>query len=224
MFARLMMQNLMWTGVMGALLILSAGTLRWPAVWVFLAAMLLLGLGSGLYLIKVDPGLLEERMRPPMQRDQPFADKVFIAAFGVVATAWFVLCGLEYRVHRAAVGWPVHAVGLMLLIASTLSILWVMRANSFAAPVVRVQSERHHRVIDSGPYAWVRHPMYSGAALYFAGMPLALGSWWGLAFAPVLVAMFAYRTVIEEATLRDHLPGYSEYAARVRYRLVPGVW
>lgn len=224
MLVRLLVQNLVWIGGMGALLILSAGTLNWPAVWIFLATMGLLGVGSGLYLIRTDPGLLDERMRAPMQQDQPVADKVFIVAFGIVATAWFVLCGLDYRVHRAALAWSVHAVGVILLIASTLSILWVMRANSFASPVVRVQSERGHRVIDSGPYAWVRHPMYTGAALYFAGMPLALGSWWGLAFAPVLVAMFAVRTVIEERTLRDQLPGYPDYAARVRYRLLPGIW
>lgn len=224
MLVRLLVQNLVWVGGMGALLMLSAGTLNWPALWIFIATMLLLGLGSGLYLIRFDPGLLEERMRAPVQRDQPRADKIFILVFGVVSTAWFVICGLDYRVHRAAVAWPVHAAGVVLLVASTLAILWVMRVNSFAAPVVRVQAERGHRVIDTGPYALVRHPMYSGAALYFAGMPLALGSWWGLWFAPVLVAMFAVRTAIEERTLRDHLPGYSDYAERVRYRLLPGVW
>jgi protein-S-isoprenylcysteine O-methyltransferase Ste14 len=103
-------------------------------------------------------------------------------------------------------------------------ILWVFRTNSFAAPVVKVQTERHHHVISTGPYALVRHPMYASVMLFFIGAPLTLGSWWGLAFVPVFFAMFAFRTGIEERTLRAGLSGYADYAARVRYRLVPGLW
>jgi protein-S-isoprenylcysteine O-methyltransferase Ste14 len=102
--------------------------------------------------------------------------------------------------------------------------MWVMRENSFAAPVVKVQAERGHRVIDTGPYAHVRHPMYSGTVLFFFGMPLLLGSWWGVILAPLFVGLFAIRAGIEERALLAGLPGYADYTARVRYRLVPGIW
>jgi protein-S-isoprenylcysteine O-methyltransferase Ste14 len=117
-----------------------------------------------------------------------------------------------------------QALGLALLLASTGFILWVMRENSFAAPVVKVQAERGHRVIDTGPYAWVRHPMYSGTLLFFVGTPLMLGSWWGVAMAPLFFVLFAIRAGIEERTLLAGLSGYADYVARVRYRLVPGIW
>jgi protein-S-isoprenylcysteine O-methyltransferase Ste14 len=102
--------------------------------------------------------------------------------------------------------------------------MWVMHSNSFAAPVVKVQAERGHRVIDTGPYAHVRHPMYSGTVLFFFGTPLLLGSWWGVILAPLFVVLFAIRAGIEERTLLAGLPGYADYTARVRYRLVPGIW
>ena len=102
--------------------------------------------------------------------------------------------------------------------------MWVLHENSFASVVVRLQRERGHRVISSGPYAWVRHPMYSGAILFFIGIPLLLGSLWGLIASPLLVLMFAVRVSIEERTLREGLDGYVDYTSRVRYRLLPGVW
>ena len=112
----------------------------------------------------------------------------------------------------------------MLFVLCMLFTMSVFRENSFAAPVVKLQAERAQRVISTGPYAYVRHPMYSGMMLFFAGLPLALDSWWGLAMAPLFLALFAVRIGIEERTLREGLPGYIDYAARVRYRLVPGVW
>jgi len=100
----------------------------------------------------------------------------------------------------------------------------VFRENSFAAAVVKVQSERGHHVISTGPYALVRHPMYTSALVFFVGSALLLGSWWGVAMTPVFAILFGIRTRIEENTLTTGLPGYADYAARVRYRLVPGVW
>jgi protein-S-isoprenylcysteine O-methyltransferase Ste14 len=102
--------------------------------------------------------------------------------------------------------------------------MWVMHENSFASAAVRLQTERSHRVIDSGPYAWVRHPMYSGAIVFFVGAALLLGSWWGVAMSLSFVVLFAIRAGIEERTLAAGLPDYANYAARVRYRLLPGLW
>jgi protein-S-isoprenylcysteine O-methyltransferase Ste14 len=100
----------------------------------------------------------------------------------------------------------------------------VMETNSYASAVVRVQSERGHQVISTGPYAFVRHPMYSGAIFYFLGLGMLLGSWWATAIGAVIVALFGLRAVWEENTLMAELPGYTDYARRVRYRLIPGVW
>ena len=100
----------------------------------------------------------------------------------------------------------------------------MFRENTFAAPVVKVQAARAHHVVSTGPYAFVRHPMYSGMMLFFVGVPLLLGSWWGLVIAPVFFLLFAIRTRIEERELMRGLPGYADYAARVRYRLLPGLF
>jgi protein-S-isoprenylcysteine O-methyltransferase Ste14 len=224
MIAKLLLQTLLYIAGMGALLFIAAGTLQWPAAWVFLATMAVLGLGSGVWLAKTDPALLAERMRPMMQDGQPAADKKFILVFGVAAPVWFVAIGLDARYKASDVPFALQALGLLLLVASTAYIMWVMRENSFAAPVVKVQTGRGHRVIDTGPYAHVRHPMYSATVLFFVGAPLLLGSWWGVVLAPLFVGLFAIRAGIEERALLTGLPGYADYTARVRYRLVPGIW
>jgi protein-S-isoprenylcysteine O-methyltransferase Ste14 len=224
MIAKLILQTLLYIAGMGALLFVAAGTLHWPGAWAYLAAMAVLGLCSGLWLAKADPALLAERMRPMMQDGQPAADKKFMLVFGLIALIWFVVIGLDRRTQASDVPTALQALGLVMLVASTGYIMWVMRENSFAAPVVKVQAERGHRVIDSGPYAHVRHPMYSGTALFFFGAPLLLGSWWGVVLAPLFVGLFAIRAGIEERILLADLPGYADYTARVRYRLVPGIW
>ena len=137
---------------------------------------------------------------------------------------WFVAIGLDHRLHGSDFPVVLQALGLALLLISTVFIMWVMRENSFAAPLVKVQRERGHHVVSTGPYAWVRHPMYSGAVLFFVAMPLLLGSGWGVAASPLLAVLFGIRTTIEERTLITGLPGYDDYISRVRYRLLPGVW
>jgi protein-S-isoprenylcysteine O-methyltransferase Ste14 len=117
-----------------------------------------------------------------------------------------------------------NALGGVLVILGFLGTMRVFQENSFAAPVVRLQSERGQHVIDTGPYALVRHPMYAAALLYLAGMPLLLGSWYGLAVVPLFLVGLAPRAVAEEKLLNRELPGYAEYMARVRYRLIPGIW
>ena len=224
MIAKLLLQTLIWIVVMGALLFVPAGTLRWPAAWVFLGTIAILGVACGLWLAKTDPALLAERMPPMMQRDQPAADKKFMLAFGFVALIWFLAIGLDRRYHPSGVPLALQVLGWAMLLMSTGFIMWVMRENSFAAPVVKLQTERGHRVISTGPYAWVRHPMYTGTILFFVGAPLLLGSWWGVAMSPLFVVLFAVRVRIEERALLAGLPGYGDYAARVRYRLVPGLW
>jgi protein-S-isoprenylcysteine O-methyltransferase Ste14 len=117
-----------------------------------------------------------------------------------------------------------NILGGALVIAGFWATTLVFRENSFAAPVVRIQAERKQRVIDTGPYAFVRHPMYAAALLYLVGMPLLLGSWYGFLLVPVIVAGLAPRAVFEERLLERDLPGYADYMRRVRYRLIPGLW
>jgi protein-S-isoprenylcysteine O-methyltransferase Ste14 len=220
MIAKLLLQNTFFVIALGALLFASAGRLDWPAAWVFLVVSAIIGPACGLWLAKTDPALLAERMRPTFQADQPAADKKFMLRFVVVALIWLVAIGLDRRAQASDVPLELQALGLAMYLLSTAFIMWVFRENSFAAPVVKVQAERHHRVVSSGPYAFVRHPMYSGIMLFFFGVPLLLGSWWGVAIAPV----FAIRARIEERALVEGLPDYADYAKRVRYRLVPGLW
>ncbi|WP_440641472.1 methyltransferase family protein [Bradyrhizobium sp. PUT101] len=224
MIARLLLQNTIFVVAMGALLFACAGTLHWPSAWTFLVTSALLGPLCGWWLYRIDPALLAERLRPLLQKDQPAADKTFMVVFVAAMLAWLVAMGLDRRFHPSDMPTALQALGLALFLASTLFTMWVFRENSFAAPVVKLQTERAQHVISTGPYAHVRHPMYSGMVLFFAGVPLLLGSWWGLAMMPLFIALLAVRIPIEERTLRDGLPGYTDYAARVRYRLVPGVW
>jgi protein-S-isoprenylcysteine O-methyltransferase Ste14 len=216
MIARLLLQNTILTAAMGALLFAGAGTLHWPAAWVFLATSALLGPLCGWWLYRIDPALLAERLRPVLQKDQPAADKVFMVVFIVAMLGW------RHLASGMNVAW--QALGFALFLASTLFTLWVFRENSFAAPVVKLQADRAQHVISTGPYTHVRHPMYSGMILFFASVPLILGSWRGLAIAPLFLVLLAVRIRIEERTLIAGLPGYADYAARVRYRLVPGMW
>jgi protein-S-isoprenylcysteine O-methyltransferase Ste14 len=224
MIAKLLLQNSLYVVAMGALLFAFAGTLDWPAAWVFLITSAIIGPAAGLWLYKIDPGLLEERLRAPVQKDQPTADKKLMLAFGVTALIWFAAIGLDQRMHISSVPLALQVAGFVMYLLSTAFIMWIFRENSFAAPVVKVQSSRGQRVVSTGPYAFVRHPMYSGVMLFFIGVPLLLGSWWGLALALVFPVLFAIRVRIEERALIEGLPGYADYAARVRYRLMPGVW
>jgi protein-S-isoprenylcysteine O-methyltransferase Ste14 len=224
MIAKLLLQNLIWIVAMGALLLVPAGTLHWPAAWAFLATIGVLGVAGGLWLARTDPELLAERMRPMMQNDQPAADKKFVLAFGIAGLIWFFAIGLDRRYLASAMPAALQALGWAMLLFSTAFIMWVMRENSFAAPVIKVQAERGHRVVSSGPYAFVRHPMYSGTILFFVGAALLLGSWWGVVLSPLFAVLFAIRSGIEERALLAGLPDYADYTARVRYRLVPGLW
>jgi len=224
MIAKLLLQNSFFVIAMGALLFASAGTLQWPGAWAFLATSAVLGPACGLWLARTDPALLAERLRLTARDGQPAADKKFMLVFVATAFVWFVAIGIDRRAHASHVPLPLEALGLAMYLLSTGFIMWVFHENSFAAPVVKVQAERAHRVISTGPYAWVRHPMYSGVMLFFIGAPLLLGSWWGVAMAPLFVVLFAIRIAIEERALVAGLPGYADYTAQVRYRLVPGFW
>jgi protein-S-isoprenylcysteine O-methyltransferase Ste14 len=225
MIKRLIVQMTLWFVFMAALLFGPAGTLRWPAAWWYLLEWAVLGMWMGLWLARRDPGLLAERLAPVVQPGQSRWDKLFMAYVGVVWTGWMILMGLDGgRYHWSTVPDWLRGIGALGIFLSFYACFFIFRANRFAAPVVKVQPERGHKVSDTGPYAYIRHPMYAAALPFLAGLPLLLGSWWGLLCALLLVAGFAWRAVQEERQLIEQLEGYAAYAARVRYRFVPYLW
>jgi len=224
MIARLLIRTLLTLILLGGLMFVSAGTYRWPGAWIFLALLAAMGLGGGLWLLKTDPELFAERMKPMFQRGQEGWDKPLMAAVLVLWFAWFVVMGLDHRYGWSSVAVSVQVFGFLLLVLMIVIVVYVLRENRFASPVVRVQTERGHRVVSTGPYAFVRHPMYASSLFYGLGVPLLLGALSGLIVACLLIALIAIRAVLEERTLAAELPGYAAYAERVRYRLVPLVW
>ena len=210
--------------MMAVFLLVPAGTLDWPAAWGFLAEMGVLSLALGLWLARHDPALLAERLGSPFQRTQKTWDKVFVAVLMVLYFGWLVLMGLDARWGISRVPLWLQALGALGVALSTYVTFLTFRENSYAAPVVKIQRERGHRVVSTGPYAYVRHPMYAGGLLMFVGMPLQLGSWLGLAAVALLVPLLAFRMVMEERMLAAELDGYRDYAKRVRWRLVPRIW
>ena len=210
--------------VMAGFLLVPAGRLDWPAAWGFLAEMGVLSLAVGLWLARHDPALLAERLGSPFQRTQKTWDKIFMAVVMVFYFGWLVLMGLDARWEISRMPIWLQVIGALGVALANYVVFLAFRENSYAAPVVKIQRERGHKTVSTGPYAFVRHPMYAGGLLMFLGMPLQLGSWLGLAALALMVPLLAVRIVMEERTLRAELEGYRDYAERVRYRMIPGLW
>ena len=208
-----------------ALLFGAAGTVRWPAAWADLLLFISGAFWITLWLARRDPALLAERLKSPLQKGQPFWDKFFILLMTVAWCGWLVLMGLDAVRYR----WSVMSVWLQCAGAVMIGLsFWmigrVFRENPFLAAVVRIQTERGHRVVSSGPYATVRHPLYATMLIYLPANALLLGSWAGLAASAVFLGGIVFRTAMEDRELQRGLAGYPEYAARVRYRLIPFIW
>lgn len=220
----LILRSVPWAVFTALLLFGIAGTLAWPGAWVLLLVMYGGGVVAGLWLGRRDPALLAERLAPLVQKDQKPWDRAFMVVFLAAWLGWFVLMALDARQGWSFVPAWLAALGAVAIVVSLALILRVLRENSFAAPVVKLQRERGQKVVDTGPYALVRHPMYAGTLPMLLGVPLLLGSWWGLAGAAALLLLLALRAVKEERMLTEELEGYADYARRVRWRLVPLVW
>jgi protein-S-isoprenylcysteine O-methyltransferase Ste14 len=176
----------------------------------------------GVYaLISIDDDLAKERFSPP----EPGADRVSLRAIRLIAMAHMAVGALDAgRWQFALVPDPIRAIALPAMLLSSLLIVQSMRANRFFSPVVRVQAERGHRVIDRGPYGSIRHPGYLGMIVSVMCSGLVLGSWLGFALAAAYAALILRRVFFEDAFLKANLAGYTDYARRVPYRLIPGGW
>jgi protein-S-isoprenylcysteine O-methyltransferase Ste14 len=174
------------------------------------------------YFLKHDPALLERRLRAGPTAEREPLQKRIQAFASVFVGATFVVSAFDYRMGWSSVPTSVVVLGNVLVAIGFWLIFWVFRANSFASSTIELSAGQ--RVIDTGPYALVRHPMYAAALVMFFGIPLALGSWWGLLTLLPLAAVLVVRLLDEEVFLERNLPGYTEYCAKVRCRLLPGVW
>ena len=221
----LILQSVTGFAVAGLLLFVPAGTLAWPQGWAFLLLFTACSLVTDVWLLRRDPALLAARMRSPLAAGQSRRDRMIMGLLLIAFVGWIVFMALD----SGRFGWSqtppwAQALGAALVVGAFWGWFQVLRANSFAATTIELQRERGQRVISTGPYAVVRHPMYASSILLMVGAPLMLGSLWGLAALAVFVPLLAARVRGEEAMLFDGLPGYADYARRVRFRLAPGVW
>ncbi len=175
-----------------------------------------------LYFLRHDRPLIERRMRAGPGAEREPRHKLITAIAGIALVALYLISALDYRFGRSFVPTALVLFGDALVVLGFYGIFLTLRENSFAAATVTVESGQ--RVISTGPYALVRHPMYATALPIFLATPPALGSWWGLVPAALFTAMIVWRLIDEEAYLARNLPGYAEYQRTVRWRLVPGIW
>jgi len=224
-FAELIAKTVGMQAVFTLSLFLTAGTLAWPTGWVYVAISFVFGIGLTAWLARYDPELLAERLTGLRKADRKKWDKVFVPIISVGFFVWLALMGLDAaRFRWSAVPMWLQAIGFLLLLISYYVFYLTFRENPYLSPAVRIQKERGQKVVSTGPYRHVRHPMYAGFSLYVLGTALMLGSWLGVASGLLLIAAVARRAVLEERTLQQELPGCGEYMMRVRYRLIPEVW
>ncbi|MCD1294404.1 isoprenylcysteine carboxylmethyltransferase family protein [Methanocella sp. CWC-04] len=203
---------------------ISSGRLDWMMAWAFLGIVVIDNAILGIYASIKCPELLEERSR--MKEGTKEWDKILAPLVALVVPIFiWIAAGLDYRF-----GWspeiPVEIQVVFLAVALLGSLLttWAMVTNRFFAPTVRIQDERGQTTVTSGPYRFVRHPGYLGVIIFDLATPVALGSFWAFIPALIVTILFFIRAFLEDDTLKNELPGYRDYAVKVRYRLIPGLW
>lgn len=226
LIARGIVSGLFQVLLLGALLLIPAGTLDWPRAIVFLAVYAVILLATIVWLSAAAPSSLEARLEPAISRKQAAGDRLATALIGLAVGAWMIFIPLDvFRWHLLPPPdvWVSRA-GAALAVAGYAVIIAALYQNAFATPVVRDQSERGHTLVDTGLYSRVRHPFYTGFLIALLGLALWLESYAAALALPVVVLSLLVRIRVEEAHLKETLPGYSDYVARVRYRLIPGIW
>jgi protein-S-isoprenylcysteine O-methyltransferase Ste14 len=209
-----------YLGILAALMFGSAGRFDLPFFWAYIGVNVLLGLTGS---FAVDPGLTQERWHPAA-RNREFWLMVFVG--GPLYVGHLVVAGLDAGRFHWSHGFnvPIQLAATAAFAAGWALVTWAAVVNRFFSPVVRVQEERGHHLITSGPYRYLRHPGYTGSIVGFLSGPVLLGSWWALVPAVPLALFIVKRTIAEDRFLHAELAGYAEFAARVRCRLIPGIW
>jgi protein-S-isoprenylcysteine O-methyltransferase Ste14 len=208
--------------LMGLLLFGAAGTTHYWQAWVYLSIFFGASLLTTVYLMKKDPALLERRMRGGPTAEKEATQRVIMVFASLGFIALLVVPALDDRFGWSAMPLYGVVVGDVLVAIGFSFVFLVYRENTFTSATIEVSVDQ--KVVATGPYAVVRHPMYASASLYLLGTPLALGSYWGLLAFAVMLPFLIWRLCDEERILAENLPGYREYQQRVRYRLVPMIW
>jgi protein-S-isoprenylcysteine O-methyltransferase Ste14 len=208
--------------VMALVLFSAAGTVRYWQAWVYLAAFFGGAISVTLYLARNDPALLERRLTAGPTAEKEQSQKVIMTLATIGFIALLVVPALDHRFAWSSVPRYVVVVGDILTLASFYIIFLVYRENTFTSATIEVAAEQ--KVISTGPYAVVRHPMYAGSLPLLVGTPLALGSYWGLLALAAMIPALIWRLFDEERFLSQNLAGYAEYCVKVRWRLIPRVW
>jgi protein-S-isoprenylcysteine O-methyltransferase Ste14 len=208
--------------VMASVLFLAAGTLDYWQAWTFLAVYVALSVAITLYLAKQDPGLLERRMSGGPLAEKRTSQKIIMSVTSLGFIGLLVVPALDRRFAWSHMPPSVAVAGDVLMALGWLVIFFVFKENTFTSATIELAPGQ--RVISTGPYALVRHPMYAGALIMLLGIPIALGSWWGALVIVAIMPALIWRLIDEERFLARNLPGYAEYQEKVRYRLIPRVW
>ena len=215
--------NIVFLLGLGLSLFLAAGRIDWLLGWIFLGVVTAGQIATTLMLLAVNPTLLGEQAW--MKKGSKPWDTVIV---GLADAGWMVtaiVAGLDRRLNWSPhLGGGFSVVGFVLIMAGFILFLWAMASNRYFSSFVRIQTDRGHTVETGGPYRFVRHPGYVGALLTYLASPLALGSLWTFIPATLMLVLFVFRTALEDRTLQHELKGYADYARRVRYRLLPGIW
>ena len=210
--------------VIALALFVPAGTLNWPAGWMFLVLLTGFIIAVARLLARHNPELLEERASF-FRANQKGWDKVFLALYTFGGIAWLIVMALDaVRFSWSHVPVWLQGGSVIGLILSFSIIYLAFQENAYLSSVVRIQEDRGQTVVMTGPYRYVRHPMYAGLLILFPATAVVLGSWYGFLLALVLDGMFAVRAVLEERMLWEELNGYEAYTAKVKYRFIPYVW
>jgi protein-S-isoprenylcysteine O-methyltransferase Ste14 len=222
LYIRLATQSLLFLLVTGALLFLPAGTFDYWEAWVFIAVFIACNISLTIWVAINDPQLLERRMRAGPIAEKEKSQKIIMTIAFLAFAGEVVIPALDRRFGWSDVPTSVVILGNALIAISYVGFYFVFRENTYGAATIRV--EENQRVISTGPYAIVRHPMYVAALVLMLGVPLALGSWWGLLAFALGVPALVWRIIDEERLLKRDLPGYAEYAQKAPFRLIPGLF
>jgi protein-S-isoprenylcysteine O-methyltransferase Ste14 len=218
-------QSIIGTIIYGLIIFLPAGTLNWLWGWVMLGVLVTVMIVQPLMLMRINPAVLIEREKSFWAQGVKSWDKrITTIAGGLMPLSW-IIAGLDMRFQwTPALPLAVHLIGLIIVISGHALFLWAMATNAFFSQGARIQSERDHQVVDSGPYRFVRHPGYVGVLLYSITTPFLFGSVWALIPGILTASLFVVRTHLEDKMLMTELAGYREFAQRTSFRLLPGVW
>jgi len=204
-----------------------AGTWQWWEAWVLVGLWTVYGLVTTIYLLRHDPALLAERLKlVPLHKEQKVWDKALMLLFFIAGIGLYLLPGFDVMRYEWSDPLPlwIRVIAMLVHIPCFVLLVWIMRENTYLSQVVKIDIDRGHKVITTGPYAVVRHPMYTVTIILLFAVPIALGSRFSLFISLFLMVLLIVRTYLEDRTLHAELVGYPEYAKQTTYRLVPGIW